>query len=112
MYIFQKLLEYKGVIAYASTPSKKKLGWSKTNIVENLKQNEAPKTPAFDCRLAEPRILTRNNFKQRENIPINENTASACTMQKWLQLVALLAGCITLQATSKNPCSATHSKKC
>jgi hypothetical protein len=82
----------------------KKLGWSKTNIVENLKQKEAPKTPAFDCRLAEPRILTRNNFKQRENIPIHENTASACTMQKWLQLVALLAGCITLQATSKNPC--------
>jgi len=67
MYIFQKLLEYKGVIAYASTPSKK-IGWSKTNIVENLKQKEAPKTPAFDCRLAEPRISTRNNFKQREKI--------------------------------------------
>jgi len=100
MYIFQKLLEYKGVIAYASTPSKKKLGWSKTNIVENLKQKEAPKTPAFDCRLAEPRILTRNNFKQRENIPINENTASACTMQKWL----VTAGCIVgwLHNTASN----------
>jgi len=79
---------------------KKKLGWSKTNIVENLKQKEAPKTPAFDCRLAEPRILTRNNFKQRENIPINENTASACTMQKWL----VTAGCIVgwLHNTASN----------
>jgi anaerobic C4-dicarboxylate transporter len=65
------------------------------------KQKEAPSRPAFDRRFEEPRNNNQNSFKQEENMEKYEKTAVAVTMQRRLVLVALLAGCTKLRATSE-----------
>jgi len=77
-------IQYKGVIAYASTPTYMKgVVWDQ--CCRKSEQKEAPSTPAFDRQSEEQIISTQNNFKQEENI---ENTAKSPSQCKGI------AGCI------------------